>query len=368
MVAGKPISIQFIAEVAQYLREVKRMEVTTDDLADALVATSNSSDDLERKLRKAMRGAAEDTERLERTIKDLPKATGKAADEAKKDFTRIGDEAGEAGKEAGTNLAQNLGEGLSSGDLSDTVQDALGEALGSIKGPVSAAFAAGAAIALAVWNSFRAESEKQKAMLNQVLDITDEVTGAIDTIALLRLGVEELGGGDYGQGLRDVAKYSREIGVSTEDLVAVISGELNPASQATLDLLQDEADRLSELVQKRKLTQDERERRGILREILGTVELTTEAVEQGKAAQDTWNTATADARKKAEAQAAAQGAVATQAERTAAAASQTRTSIEASYEKLKQIQAIPDKKVRVDVDVSVQGNAPGAAFIGKYVV
>jgi hypothetical protein len=364
--SNRPVSIEFIADVSKYLRETKKMEVSTEDIADAFVAVSNDSADLERKLSAAMRGAEKDVDRLARTIKDLPDATGKAAKEADKDFRKVGDSASDAGKETGQNFASNLGEGLSSGDLSDTLQDALGEMLGQIKGPLTAAIGVGAALALAVWNSFQQESKKQKEMLNSVLDITDEMTGAIDKIGLMRLGLEELGGGDYGQGLRDAAKYARLIGVSAEDLVAVVSGDLNPASQATLGLLQQEAAQYDELVKKRKLTPDERERREAVREILATTKLTVDAVRQGKDAQETWASATGETRTETENQARAQDAAARAAERQAAAAAQTRDSVTTALEKLQAINAIGDKTIRVNIDTRIQGSAPAAAFIGKY--
>ena len=64
MAANKPITLEFLAEVSQFLRETKKVDVSMEDLSDALVATSNSSADLERKLGRAMREAEKDTESL----------------------------------------------------------------------------------------------------------------------------------------------------------------------------------------------------------------------------------------------------------------------------------------------------------------
>ena len=62
--APKPVTIEFVAEVAQYLRAVKKVEVSTDDIADALVAVSKDSKDLEKDLSRAMRDSSRDTDRL----------------------------------------------------------------------------------------------------------------------------------------------------------------------------------------------------------------------------------------------------------------------------------------------------------------
>jgi hypothetical protein len=85
-VASKPIRIEFVAEVAQYLRDTKKLAVSTEDIADALLSVTNSSEDLERKLSRAMREADKDVDTLQRSIRDQPKATKKAADAADGDF------------------------------------------------------------------------------------------------------------------------------------------------------------------------------------------------------------------------------------------------------------------------------------------
>jgi DNA-binding transcriptional MerR regulator len=292
-VANKPIRIEFVAEVAQYLRDTKKLEVSTEDIGDALNAVTKDSEDLERKLSKAIRAAERDVGSLERVIDELPKSTSKAAREADKDFRKFGDDARDAGKEAGQNLGQSLGEGLSSGDLSDVLQEVLGETLGNISGPASAAVAVGAGIALAVWNAFAEASRVEKQKLNEILDITDETTGALDRVAQLRLAFEELGDGDYGQGLKDAKKYADILGLSMADISNLISGDLNPKAQATKALLEAQAALIEHTAQNemRDLTAEEMKRLDAIRQILGTTALQVTAVQQGAEAQGTWNAA-----------------------------------------------------------------------------
>jgi hypothetical protein len=240
-----------------------------------------------------MREAEKDVDSLKRAVDQLPDATSRAAREAGKDFEKVGDEAKEAGREAGQNLGQSLGEGLSSGDLSGVLQEVLGETLGNISGPASAAVAVGAGIALAVWNAFAEASRIEKQKLNEMLDITDETTGALDRVAQLRAAFTELGGGDYGQGLLDAKKYADALGMSVGDVANLISGDLNPQAQATKALLEDQKRRLEETAELMHgdLLPADQARLDAINEILGTTKLQVTAVQNAAAAQETWNAA-----------------------------------------------------------------------------
>jgi hypothetical protein len=154
-VAEKPIRFEFVAEVAQYLRDTKKLQVSTEDIADALLSVTNESGDLERKLSRAMREAEKDAESLKRVLDDLPKSTGRAAKAADDDFRKIGDDAKEAGREAGQEFRQNLGESLSSGSMEDLVSDTLGGIVGSMKGPLGLAAAGVAGVGALIFNRLR---------------------------------------------------------------------------------------------------------------------------------------------------------------------------------------------------------------------
>ena len=162
---NRPIKFEFIADVADYLRDVKKMEVSTDDIAEALIGVTESSDDLERKLSRAMRDAAKDTDVLERAVKGIPKATDDAADQAVRDFDRLGDSARDAGSEVGDEFRQNLGESLSSGNMEDLVQDTLGGLVAGLKGPMGIAFAGIAGIAALAFGQIKAKWEETQAAI-----------------------------------------------------------------------------------------------------------------------------------------------------------------------------------------------------------
>jgi hypothetical protein len=297
MARNKPIEFTFVAETAAYLRDVKGMAVTTEDLEDAFVAVTQSSEDMERKLSRAVKDAASDVEVLERAIKDLPDATEKFADQARKDFDRAGDEAknaaddaADAGKDFGQDFAGNLGEGLASGDISGTLSDTLGEAIGKISGPGSAVLAGMGALALAAWNVFKASSEKEKQGIADILDITDEVTGAIDQVELLRKGVTELGGGDFSQGMRDLSEYSRTLGINMDSLADLISGDLTPATEATKQQVEGILIMAGKAYSQHKLTSDQYwDIRDAAKEVLGTTELQVGQLEQAKTITGNWS-------------------------------------------------------------------------------
>jgi hypothetical protein len=298
---AKPIKIDFIADVAQYLREVKKMDVSTDDVAEALVAVSNSSDDLERKLSKAMRDAAADTEVLERAIKQIPDATGIAATQAKADFDRIGRSAkdagddtkknmGKAGSEAGSEFASNLGESLSSGDISGLVGDTLG---GLVSGAGGAALAAGSALAAVVWNAFKSNQEARRAGTQAIFDAFDEVTGELDKRALLRKSFEELGGGDLTAGLRDAADYTEALGISMGEFSQLITGQVNPTTDAIRQNILDVQEATEKQVTAQGyVTTEQMNTLEAAKETLGTTDLQRANLGDALTAQEAWTEAT----------------------------------------------------------------------------
>ncbi len=179
--AGKPVTVTFAADVAKYLREVKKMDVATEDVADALVATTHSADDLERKLSKAMKDSAKDTEVLERALKDIPKASDKMADDVKKDFDKVGDAGAEAGKETASEFKQNLGESLASGDLSSILQDTAGGLVSSLSGPLALAAAALAGVAAIGFSKLQEQAEQAAQLADTYLGQMRERLGMIQS-------------------------------------------------------------------------------------------------------------------------------------------------------------------------------------------
>jgi methyl-accepting chemotaxis protein len=219
-VAGnRPISFEFLADVSQYLREVKGASVTTEDLADALVGVTESGDDLERKLGRSMRDAANDTEVLERAVRDVPKATDDMADKARRDFDRLGDDAQDAGQEVGQEFKQNLGESLASGDLEGLVTDTLGGLVASLKGPVGLVAGGIAAVAALAFTEIQRQAELTKA--------------AIETLSA---GVQDM----YTQGIRNASRTQELQRVSQwlEDNTEKLRGFSDEAELIGVDLSQ----------------------------------------------------------------------------------------------------------------------------------
>jgi hypothetical protein len=167
MARNKPIEFEFTADVAKYLSEVKKMSVTTEDVEDAFVAVTQSSEDMERKLSRAVKDAASDVEVLERAIKDLPDATDRMADQAVRDFDRVGDAAGETGREAGQEFQSNLGESLQSGDMEGLVAGTLGGLVAGMEGAAGLAFSALAGVALVAFTQIKKSWEEMQAAITE---------------------------------------------------------------------------------------------------------------------------------------------------------------------------------------------------------
>lgn len=165
MAANKPITLEFLAEVSQFLRETKKVDVSMEDLSDALVATSNSSTDLERKLGRAMREAEKDTESLERAIRDVGDATQDAARESSRGFDNLADDAGDAAREVGDEFKSNLSEALSSGSMEDLVSGTLGGLVGGLSGAVGFAAAGVAGAAALVFHQVKKSWEETQAAI-----------------------------------------------------------------------------------------------------------------------------------------------------------------------------------------------------------
>lgn len=250
---NRPIEFTFTSDVEKFLRGLDKAEIGVEDLQAA--------------------------------IKKLPKVTDDAVDKMDDDLDRVGDSAKERGKEAGGNFAQSLGEGLSSGDTSEVLQEVLGEMVGDVSGPASAAIAVGAAIALTAWNAFKKQSEDMKAAVVAQFDLFDEVTGQLDRIAQYQVAITELGGGDFNQGLKDAKKYANDLGLSLEEVTALITGELNPATAATLEYVKQEAAWTGENTEEAYKTKE------AAKELLKTTEKNAAALKLATEQQQTWDQA-----------------------------------------------------------------------------
>jgi BMFP domain-containing protein YqiC len=233
---NRPIDFKFTADVVRLLNGLDKAELSVEDLEQAFVEASNSSEDLEKKINRATKEAERDVEKLERAVRDIPKATDDMADEAVKDFSRVGEEAKETGREAGQNFSQSLGEGLSSGDTSEVVQEVLGEAVGNMSGPVSAAVGVLAGGALLIFNKVREEWEKtQEAIKSQTASMWGTILGDIEgkvgesfaRINKQTVITEELDRlwNEDPEGMLKLVDASEELGVSARDVVRARAGD-----------------------------------------------------------------------------------------------------------------------------------------------
>jgi chromosome segregation ATPase len=248
---NRPIDFKFTADVVRLLNGLDKAELSVEDLEQAFVEASNSSEDLEKKIGKATREAEKDVEKLERAVRDIPKATDDMADEAVKDFDRIGEEAKETGREAGQNFAASMGEGLSSGDTSEVIQEVLGEAVGSMSGPVGAAVGVLAGGALLIFNNIKkAWEETQQAIAEQTESMWSTTMASIKgkigevgaEITSTMLVQEELARlwQDSPDDLRELVEQAKLLKINTNDVVLARAGDKNAIDRVNAALRQSE--------------------------------------------------------------------------------------------------------------------------------
>lgn len=294
----KPIRLEFVADVAKYLSETKKMSVSTEDVEAALVAATNTSEDMERKLRKAMRDAARDVDVLERAVDGVRKSSDRMGDEAAKSFRKVGDDAADAGREVGSEFRQNLGESLSSGNLEDIVGDTLGGLVASMSGPLAAPAVAGAALAAYLWTSFQKNEEAKRAAVEGVWEAMDEVTGLIDqrerTDAFLRQYGKD---GTVTDGLRRVREEAESLGVSMDTYAQMLTGQVNPATQQMRDALEREYQMINQRNQlvRGEAVPGDRERAQVLRDLLKETDKQRTATDQAREAYEAYNEILGDA-------------------------------------------------------------------------
>jgi len=163
--SGRPVVISFAADVASFLRGSKKVEKSTEDIADELQKAERSSEDFSREFRRSM-------DKAERAADSSSRKIGR-------DFERAGDDIADIGKEAGEEFQQNLGESIAQGDLSGIVQDTLGGLTAALKGPVGLAAAAVAGVIGFAFATFREKSEEEAA---EIKAIWEGVASSIESL------------------------------------------------------------------------------------------------------------------------------------------------------------------------------------------
>ena len=232
---AKGISINFLADVRDFLKGTKNVEDELDDVADSL-------DDVAKEGEQA-------TEKLEDGFKELAKASKKAGDDIGDNFKKGTKEAGEGLDDLQENSKSNAKEVAASfdGSVESIVDGFQGLAAEAFEGFGAAGLIAGAALAagigLATAEFQRTEEEAQKAR---------ERIGELG-LAMIEAGakgerplesvIEALQGivsnsDDAVKKFSDIQRAAKFVGNSAEDLAVAYAGQ-SDALEGQLDVLDD---------------------------------------------------------------------------------------------------------------------------------
>jgi len=148
---GRPIVVEWAANVRDFLKGTKQVERSVEDVADELQDAAKDADRFEDRFTDAMRDAERQADRSARRIED--------------DFAKAPGKLGEFGEDAGQEFIQNVGESVSAGDIDGIAQGIGGGLLSGLTGPLGLAAAGVGAVVLGVFSKVQAEQEA----LNQAI-------------------------------------------------------------------------------------------------------------------------------------------------------------------------------------------------------
>ena len=262
--AGKPIQIEFISSIKDVLNKNKNLDLSFEDVADAIAETGKTSKKSMKQVIDGLDDVAKEAKKAEQEIDDLEQGAKrsfqKTGDHAKRAGRDLGDgvkgsKLGEVGEEVGQEFTQNLGEAFSSGSAEDIVSGSLGGLLASmpglVAGPAGLAIGAAGALAVAWWSKF---NEKQKEQQANVAQAMSEVLNGATNLAVIdpRAFIEDLYGDLGGEereravGIGKLKRAAEELGVEFEDVVDAVStgtGAFADQLGTVIDLVE-EQDRL----------------------------------------------------------------------------------------------------------------------------
>ena len=183
MVSGRPITLEFAADVAAFLKDVKKIDVSLEDVEQAFTAVGDDADKAAREIDGSMDKAG-------RSLRDFAAEADRAARDTSGSFRRMGDDShraassmGDAGREAGNEFRQNLGESIASGDLSNIVGDTIGGLISSVSGGLAGAFVAVGAAGVLAFNSIRERAERVEAATQRLVDVILGASGSLDELS-----------------------------------------------------------------------------------------------------------------------------------------------------------------------------------------
>jgi len=274
-----PIKIDFLANVAAFLRGTKDVEGSLDKVADSLDDVARDGDDaledLERSLKDTSRASDntarnidQDGEKAERSFRDL----ARAARDTSKDVDDVGTKGksgfgklGEAGSEVASELGQNVGQAVSSlrdniGDLGQVGQDTLGGLAATIAGTGPAGIAGAAALAAgaAGLGLITAEIQKENERVQKLKDYFSEawqtaVEGGrdyIDQATIIGQMNAIMFDKDNAEQWKQIQSDAKTLGLDTNVVLRAAAGDqksLNDVLAVSNSLYGEQRDKLDEL-------------------------------------------------------------------------------------------------------------------------
>jgi len=262
---GRPIVVEWAAEVRDFLRGTRQVEKSVDEVADELQDAAKDADRFEDRFTESMRDAERQADRSARNMG--------------RDFGRLEGDMADVGKEGASELRQNLAEGLSSGNIEDVVQDTLGGLVSGLDGVVGGVVATLAGVAAFAFNAAREEAEAQvqaledlaQSVIDRMLELQSSILTSKDAADLLAEAVQQ-----NPEHWQKVADLAAEAGVNWTDVATKViegGGSAQDVYQELYDIIAEGTETGARGVQNRT---DEanaaRELLGILRDTEGEVQ------------------------------------------------------------------------------------------------
>jgi hypothetical protein len=215
---GRPIVVEWAANVRDFLKGTGQVEKSVEDVAKELKDATKESGRFEDRFTADMRKAERSADRAAKNIED--------------DFARAPGKLGEFGSEAGDEFMQNLGESVSSGDVEGLLAGVAGGLVGGLSGPL--AFAAGAigAVAIGVFQKTKEETERLQeeikervdTMFSAFLDGAVNFQGQWDDLQLQER-VKDLLDSMSAEEIEEARSAAETLGVPWETMIEAIAGD-----------------------------------------------------------------------------------------------------------------------------------------------
>lgn len=226
MATGRPITIEFAADVQKFLRDTKKLDVSLEDIEAALKSAAAAAD-------KSGAGIDSSMNRAEGGLRDFAAEAERAARDSGRAFRRMDDDAeraahgmGDAGREAGSEFRQNLGQAIGSGgSLDEVIGETIGSLVGSVSGPLAGAFVAVGAAGMLAFNSIAERAERVAETTKEMVDTILGLSGRLDDIsrkAVFQGWLQNLRDND--KAAEDFAAAIRDGVISSEELRDAVTG------------------------------------------------------------------------------------------------------------------------------------------------